>query len=169
MKLRHYPARLAAGAFILNSGLGKRGLPEEAYAGMQEAGSASVPAVKQLPAKTFGQALSTGEIALGAALVLPFIPTWIGAAGLAVFSGAMLNMYRNTPGMTEDDGIRPSQEGTGLAKDVFLAGIAGTLLLDSAGSAIGDRTAGRRLDRAVAKTEKRVAKETERALRAQSA
>lgn len=165
MKLRHYPARLAAGAFILNSGLSKRGLPEEAYAGMQEAGSASVPAVKGLPAKTFGQALSAGEIALGAALVLPFVPTWIGAAGLAVFSGGMLNMYRNTDEMTQEDGVRPSEAGTGLAKDVFLAGIAGTLLLDSAGSAVRGRAEDRRLDKAVAKTEKRVAKETERALR----
>jgi uncharacterized membrane protein YphA (DoxX/SURF4 family) len=169
VKLRHYPARLAAGAFILNSGLGKRDLPEEAYAGMQDAAAASVPAVKQLPATTFGKALSAGEIALGAALVLPFVPTWIGAAGLAVFSGGLLNMYRNIPKMTEDDGIRPSQEGTGLAKDVFMAGIAGTLLVDCAGSAVADRSAARKVEKAVAKTEKRVARETERALRAQAA
>ena len=30
--------------------------------------------------------------------------------------------------MTQDDGIRPSQDGTGLSKDLFLAAIAGALV-----------------------------------------
>ena len=29
------------------------------------------------------------------------------------------------------DGIRPTQEGTAVAKDVFMLGIAGTIILDS--------------------------------------
>ena len=35
VKLRNLPLRLTTGAYILNSGLDKRGLPEEAAAGMQ--------------------------------------------------------------------------------------------------------------------------------------
>ena len=32
-------------------------------------------------------------------------------------------MYARTPGMTKEDGIRPSQQGTALAKDVWMLGI----------------------------------------------
>ncbi len=39
-------------------------------------------------------------------------------------------MYLKTPGMTQDDGIRPTADGTGLAKDVWLLGIALGLILD---------------------------------------
>ena len=43
MKLHHLPPRLAAGAFILNSGLGKRGADEEAAAGMQGMAAQAFP------------------------------------------------------------------------------------------------------------------------------
>ncbi len=129
-KLSHLPIRAAAGAFILNSGLGKRNLPEEAAAQLQEAGAAGVPQIKQLDPKTFGKVLSTSEIALGAALLTPIVPSWLAGLGLAGFAGSLLKMYFATPGATEADGIRPSHQGTALAKDVWLAGIAGTLVLD---------------------------------------
>ena len=35
MRLSHLPLRLTTGAFILNSGLSKRGLPDEAAAGIE--------------------------------------------------------------------------------------------------------------------------------------
>ena len=124
------PARLAAGAFILNSGLGKRNLPEEAAAGMRDAGSVGVPQLAQTPAKDFGKYLSYGEMALGAALLTPVVPGWLAGAGLAAFSAGLLNMYRKTPGMTVD-GVRPTPEGLPVAKDVFMLGIAGTIILDS--------------------------------------
>lgn len=124
------PARLAAGLFILNAGLGKRNLPVEAYAGMRDAGAVGVPALADVPAEQFGKAISYGEMALGAALLAPVVPGWLAGAGLAAFSGGLLNMYRKTPGMTVD-GIRPTQEGTAVAKDVFMLGIAGTIILDS--------------------------------------
>lgn len=124
------PARLAAGAFILNSGLGKRNLPEEAAAGMRDAGAVGVPQLAQIPAKDFGKYLSYGEMALGAALLTPVVPGWLAGAGLAAFSAGLLNMYRKTPGMTVD-GVRPTPEGLPVAKDVFMLGIAGTIILDS--------------------------------------
>lgn len=37
-------------------------------------------------------------------------------------------MYFKTPSMTQDDGIRPSQEGTAVAKDMWLVGAGLTLL-----------------------------------------
>ncbi|MET3174682.1 UNVERIFIED_ORG: hypothetical protein ABIB52_002533 [Arthrobacter sp. UYCu721] len=67
---------------------------------------------------------------LGAALFAPFLPSRLVGVGLGIFSGSLLTMYRRTPGMTEADGIRPSQKGTVLAKDVWMFGIAVALVLD---------------------------------------
>lgn len=41
----------------------------------------------------------------------------------------MISMYLRTPGMTEADGVRPSQDGTSLAKDSWLLAIAAALIL----------------------------------------
>ncbi|AKT51007.1 hypothetical protein [Arsenicicoccus sp. oral taxon 190] len=130
MSIAAAPARIAAGLFLINSGLGKRNLPEEAAQGLRDMGAAGVPQLTKIPAKDFGNYLAYGEIALGAALLVPAVPGWLAGAGLGAFSAGLLNMYRNTPGMTVD-GIRPTQDGVGLAKDVFLLGIAGTLVVDS--------------------------------------
>lgn len=130
MSIAAAPARLAAGLFILNAGLGKRNLPEEAAQGLRDMGATGVPQLAEIPPKDFGRYLSYGEMALGAALLTPKVPGWMAGAALGAFSGGLLNMYRQTPGMTVD-GIRPTQEGTALAKDVFMLGIAGSLILDS--------------------------------------
>lgn len=130
MKIRHLPVRLTVGAFFLNSGLGKFQLDEESAAGMQEMAATGVPQVKQLKPAEFGKALAVGETALGVALIAPFVPAWIPALGLGAFSVGVLSMYLKTPGMTQEDGIRPTADGTSLAKDVWLTGIAASLLLD---------------------------------------
>jgi hypothetical protein len=39
-------------------------------------------------------------------------------------------MYLRTPGMTLEDGLRPSPQGTALAKDIWMLGIAAALVLD---------------------------------------
>ena len=154
------PARIAAGLFILNSGLGKRNMPEEQAEAMRDMGAAGVPQLKEVSPNQFGTALAYGEIALGAALLFPKVPGWLAGAGLGAFSAGLLNMYRNTPGMTID-GIRPTQEGTALAKDVFMLGIAGTLILDSFRSGAVSTTktarrAGKRLNKATNEAAKKV-------------
>ena len=130
MSIVQIPLRLATGAFILSSGLNKRGLEEEQAAGLRDMGAAGVPALAKMSPAQFKQFIVASEIGVGGALLFPLVPGWMAGAGLAAFSGGLLNMYRKTPGMTVD-GIRPTQEGTGVAKDVFLLGIAGTLILDS--------------------------------------
>lgn len=130
MKLSHLPLRLAAGAFILNSGLSKRNLPAEAAAGLQGMAAGAVPQVKKMTPEEFGKTLSTGEIVLGAALLTPFVPSTLAGAGLAAFSGGLVRMYLKTPGMTQEGSIRPSQDGTALAKDAWLLGGGLTLLID---------------------------------------
>lgn len=130
MNISHIPLRVAAGAFILNSGLGKRGLPVEAAAGMQDMASNAIPQVKKVDPTLFGKALSAGEIALGAALLSPFVSSRVAGAALTGFGGSLVTMYLNTPGMTaEGSKFRPSQEGTGIAKDIWLVGAGLTLLL----------------------------------------
>lgn len=132
MRLSHIPLRLATGAFILNSGLSKRDLPSEAAEGLQGMAANAVPRVKTMDPKVFGQTLSTGEIALGATLLAPFVPSALAGAALTVFSGALLRMYLNTPGMTEEGSrFKPSQQGTAIAKDVWLMGVGVSLVIDA--------------------------------------
>ncbi len=98
MNLSHAPLRLATGAFILNAGLTKRKLPAEAAAGLQGMTANTLPVVKKVSPATFGRALSTGEIALGAALLAPVVPATVAGAGLAVFGGGFIHMYLKLPG-----------------------------------------------------------------------
>lgn len=131
MRISHVPLRLATGAFILNSGLAKRGLDAESAAGMQGMAATVVPQAAKMPPEQFGKVLSTGEMALGAALLLPFVSPLKAGLALTAFSGGMLQMYRKTPGMTEADGIRPTQAGTAVAKDVWMLGVGLALVLDA--------------------------------------
>jgi hypothetical protein len=130
VRLSHVPLRLATGAFILNSGVTKRGLPPEAAAGMQGMAGSAVPAVKNLPPEQFGRALSTGEMALGAALLAPVVSPVVAGAALTAFSATLLRMWWKTPGMHEEGSLRPTQDGTAIAKDVWMLGIGVGLLLD---------------------------------------
>lgn len=131
MRPSHIPLRLATGAFILNSGLSKRKLPAEAAEGLQDMAANAVPQVQAMDPRVFGQTLSNGEIALGATLLMPFVPSTIAGAALTAFSGGLLRMYLRTPGMTaEGSRFRPSRQGTAIAKDSWLLGVGLSLLID---------------------------------------
>ncbi len=52
----------------------------------------------------------------------------VAGAALTGFSGALLGLYLRTPGMRQ--GLRPTQQGTAIAKDVWLLGIGAGLVLD---------------------------------------
>ena len=78
--------------------------------------------------KKFARMLALSEIGLGAALLAPMVPATVAGAALTGFGGSLIGMYLKTPSMTLDDGIRPSQEGTAVAKDVWLVGAGLTLL-----------------------------------------
>ena len=131
MRISHLPLRLTTGAFILNSGLTKRDLDPGAAAGMQGMAAAVIPKAATMPPEQFGKLLSTGEMALGAALLLPFVSPLKAGLALTAFSSGLLAMYRKTPGMTEADGIRPTQAGTPVAKDVWMLGAGLALVLDA--------------------------------------
>lgn len=127
---RHLPPRLTIGAYILNSGLSKRGADEEAAAQMHGMAAGAYPFLAGMEPTTFAKLLSRAEIVLGAALLVPVVPTRLVALGLTAFSGGLVGMYLRTPGMTQEDGVRPTQEGTGLAKDVFMFGAGLGMLID---------------------------------------
>lgn len=130
MRLAHLPLRVATGAFILNSGLSKQGLEGQAAEGVHAMAVGALPALQRIPPQRFARILSTGEIALGAALLTPFVPSALVGAALAGFSAGLIQLYLKTPGMRQPGSIKPTQEGIGLAKDVWLLGAGLTLLLD---------------------------------------
>lgn len=131
MKLTHAPLRVAIGAYILNSGLSKRTLEGDAAAGMHGMAVGAIPQLKQFEPNRFAMLLSRGEMALGAALLAPFVPSLLAGAALTAFSAGLVQLYLKTPGMREGTSLRPSQAGIGLAKDVWLVGAGLTLMLDS--------------------------------------
>lgn len=135
--VRRFPLRLAAGAFILNSGISKRTLDDESAAALQGMAAGAIPPLAALPPRTFGKALAGSEIALGAALLTPLVPAAVAGAGLAAFSAGLLAMYVRTPALRQEGSLRPSQQGIPIAKDSWLLGMAGGLLLDAAMSGEG--------------------------------
>jgi hypothetical protein len=130
MKLAHLPLRVATGAFILNSGLSKQGLEGQAAEGLHAMAVGAVPALQKIPPQRFARILSNGEIALGAALLTPFVPSALAGAALVGFSAGLVQLYLKTPGMRQPGSVKPTQDGIGLAKDVWLLGAGLTLLLD---------------------------------------
>jgi len=127
--LSEIPARVSAGAFILNSGLGKRGVEQEAATGMHGFATGTYPFLKSVPPEQFIKVLSTSEIVLGAALLTPFVPTIVAGAALTAFSGGLLGLYLQTPGMRKEGSLAPTPEGLALAKDSWLVGIGLSIML----------------------------------------
>ena len=125
----HVPLRVATGAFILNAGIGKLGADEGTAQFLHGAAAATYPALfKDMKPKSFARLLAYSEIAVGTALLAPMVPATVAGAALTGLGASMMGMYFKTPSMTLDDGIRPSQEGTAVAKDVWLVGAGLTLL-----------------------------------------
>ena len=120
--------RISAGAFILNSGLGKRNVSAEAAAGMHGFAAGTYPFLKSVPPEQFVKGLSTAEIVIGGALLTPIVPTALAGALLTGFSGGLLGLYLKTPGMRKEGSLAPTPEGLGLAKDSWLVGIGIGLL-----------------------------------------
>lgn len=128
MSLSNAILRGITGAFVLNSGLGKRNMPTEAAAGLQGFAATGIPAVTKMSPDAFGKFVAYSEVGVGAALLTPVVSNKVAGAALGAFTAGLLSMYFRNPAMTEADGIRPSQEGLSLSKDAFMAAIAGALV-----------------------------------------
>jgi uncharacterized membrane protein YphA (DoxX/SURF4 family) len=130
VKARHLPPRIATGAFFLNSGIGKLKADEATAAQLHGFAAATYPFLNKLKPTDFVRLLAATEIALGAALVIPFVPAGLAGAGLAAFSGGTLGLYVKTPGMRKAGTPLPTEQGTALAKDVWMSGIGLGLVID---------------------------------------
>ncbi|QGU06053.1 hypothetical protein COCCU_00425 [Corynebacterium occultum] len=128
MNISNAILRGVSGAYILQSGVGKLGMPTEAAAGVQEFAATGVPAVKKMSPDTFSKFLSYSEVGIGAALLAPFVSNRIAGAAMGTFSAGLLAIYFRNEAMTQKDGIRPSEAGTGLSKDLFMAAISAALI-----------------------------------------
>ena len=130
--------RVATGAFILNSGLGKRNADADTAAGLHGFAAGTYPFLSKVAPATFAKGLSTAEMVIGAALLTPFVPTAVAGAALTAFSGGLLGLYLRTPGMTKPGkSIAPTQDGLPVSKDVWMLGIGIGLLTQAV---VGRRT-----------------------------
>jgi hypothetical protein len=130
-KLRRAPGRIAAGSFILNSGLAKLSGDAATAQAVHGMAAGTYPFLKRVPAPLFLKLLAVAEIVIGALLLLPFVGAAVSGLALTAFSGGLIGLYIRTPGM-HDARMRPTQQGTAIAKDVWLAAIAASLVIDAA-------------------------------------
>lgn len=124
------PARIATGAYILNSGLSKRDADKETAAGTHGMAAGAYPFLRDRDPEEFTRLLSKVEITLGAALLLPVVPSLVAGAALAGFAAGLLGLYLKTPGMREEGSLRPTRQGIGMAKDVWMLGIGTGLVIE---------------------------------------
>jgi len=129
-KIRQLPLRLSAGGYIINSGLSKWNADEVTAKELQGFAAGTYPFLAKLDPQLFVKALSATDMAVGAAVFVPFVPSVVAGTALTAFSGGLLGLYLRTPGMREEGSLRPTQQGIPLAKDVWLAGIGASLILD---------------------------------------
>lgn len=148
MKLSHIPPRLATGAFIVNSGFTKLGADDDTAKGLHGMASNAYPFFGDMEPQAFVKGLAMGEIAVGGALLAPFVPAWAAGLALTGFSGGLVRLYLKTPGLTQEDGIRPTQKGTPIAKDFWMLGIGLGLFIDGLSPSRKKRRAIRRAARA---------------------
>jgi uncharacterized membrane protein YphA (DoxX/SURF4 family) len=151
MSFTQVPLRVATGAFILNSGISKLSADEGTAQFLHGAAASTYPTVfGDMEATKFARLLAFGEIGVGAALLAPMVPATVAGAALTGFGSSLIGMYLKTPSMTLADGIRPSQEGTAVAKDIWLVGAGLTLLSQGITSAArsGAKTSRRALRKA---------------------
>ena len=106
-KARRAPGRLATGSYILNSSLSKLSTDDQTTAGLHAMPTASYPALKKIDPKLFTVILSGAEISLGAAPLLPVVPTAVATLGSAAFSGGLLGLYLRSPGMRREGACYP--------------------------------------------------------------
>jgi hypothetical protein len=127
VKAWHLPPRLITGAYFINSGLAKRGADDATAGQLHGFAAGTYPVLGKLDAKRFTGLLSSAEIAIGTALV---VPAWLAGAGLTAFALGTLGLYLRTPGMREEGSLRPTQQGIPLAKDAWMVGIGLARMID---------------------------------------
>jgi uncharacterized membrane protein YphA (DoxX/SURF4 family) len=131
MNLRNLPLRLVTGAYIAHTGWEKWHGGEEQAAGLHDMATGAYPVFASMKPTDFLRLLSVGELATGALLLAPFVPTAVAGAVLTGFSGALVGMYLRTPALHKPGSIWPTQQGVAVSKDAWMLGIGLSLLADA--------------------------------------
>ena len=127
---RQLPLRLTVGTFFLKSALSKRGTNEATAERPQQFAATTYPFPGKLDAQKSLRLLSAGEIAIATSLLLPVIPAAVAGVALTAFSVGTLGLYLRTPGMRREGSLGPTEQGTVLAKDVWMLGISVSLIAE---------------------------------------
>lgn len=134
-RLVNLPVRVATGAYILNSGFEKLRAEKETAERVHGFASGTYPVVKRLEPQQFVAALGATEVALGGILLLPYgFRDEVAGCALTAFAAGLLRLYAQTPGLRKENSVRPSRDGTAIAKDIWLAGIGVTLMMSGVAS-----------------------------------
>jgi uncharacterized membrane protein YphA (DoxX/SURF4 family) len=131
MHVRNIPTRVATGAYVLHSGIGKWNGSEEQAKGVHAMASGAFPFLAKVPPATFLKALSVAEIATGTALLTPYVHNKVAGAALTAFAGGLITMYLRTPAMHQPGGVWPTPAGMTISKDIWMLGIGLNLLAES--------------------------------------
>src|SRR5215207_3295135 len=97
VKAWQLPPRLITGAYFLSAGLSKRGADDATAGQLHGFASGTYPVLGKLDAKRFTSLLSTAEIAIGTALMLPMVPAWLAGTGLTAFALGTMGPIRADP------------------------------------------------------------------------
>jgi len=145
-KAWHIPVRVATGAIVLNAGLRKRSADEETAKGLHGFATTAYPEFEDTPPEKFASMLSTGEITVGALVLMPIVPTAVAGLALTTFAGLLMRLYLQGPGLREEGSLQPTEQGTAIAKDVWMLAIGTALTIDG----LTDRRSKRRKAKAAA-------------------
>ncbi|MFE7676189.1 hypothetical protein ACFU5N_28775 [Streptomyces albidoflavus] len=129
VKAWQVPLRLVTGAFILHSGMEKWDGPDEQAQGVHGMARQTFPFLENIDAPKFLKLLAAGEIAIGAALLTPMVPTRLAGAALTGFAGSLMAVYAQTPGLRKEGSVWPTPDGIGVSKDSWLLAIGLALTL----------------------------------------
>lgn len=130
LKPRNLPTRIATGAYILHTGLEKWHGDEQRAIAIHGMAAGAYPIFKGMPPTRFLRLLAAAEIAVGTALLLPFVSNARAGAALTGFSGGLVVMYLRTPALHKPGSYWPTPGGIGVSKDVWMLGIGLGLLVD---------------------------------------
>jgi hypothetical protein len=131
IKASDLPGRIITGAYILHTGVDKWRADDDRAAGIHRLAAGAFPILERIPPARFLRLLAASEIAVGAALLAPFVPNAIAGAALTGFSRGLVAMYARTPALRKPGSIWPSAAGTGVSKDVWMLGIGLGLVVDA--------------------------------------
>jgi uncharacterized membrane protein YphA (DoxX/SURF4 family) len=142
MRFRELPVRAVTGAYILHVGIDKWHGDEATAQAVHGMAAGAYPVFRAMAPGWFLRVLAMGEITTGLALLAPVVPTAAAGAILTAFSGALVGLYARTPALRKPGSIWPSQQGTGISKDVWMLGIGLSLLADAWSTRRGPRDRG---------------------------